>query len=51
MSDTYTTLLPDTEFADGAAQPRIVIAIDGLDKSGKDHFALSAPKPLWKSVV
>lgn len=46
MSDTYTTLLPDTEFADGAAQPRIVIAIDGLDKSGKDHFALSAPKPL-----
>lgn len=25
---------------------RLVIAVDGLDKQGKTHFALSAPKPL-----
>lgn len=46
MSDTYTSLLPDTEIVSEGTQPRIVIAVDGLDKAGKDHFALSAPKPL-----
>lgn len=32
-----------------AAQPvkkRIIMAIDGLEKSGKSHFALSAPEPI-----
>lgn len=47
MSDRYTTLIDQTEVvADISTRPRIVIAIDGLDKHGKDHIALTAPKPL-----
>lgn len=45
MSNGYKTLLPDTDFVD-ASQPRVVLAVDGLDKAGKDRFAFTAPKPL-----
>jgi hypothetical protein len=31
---------------ESALKPRIVIAVDGLDKHGKTRFAFSAPKPL-----
>ena len=40
-------LIPGLHMADSEAVPnRVVLAVDGLDKQGKTHFALTAPKPL-----
>ncbi len=38
-------LLDDCTFATETKR-RIIIAVDGLDKQGKTHFALTAPKPI-----
>lgn len=40
------TLIPGFVLADGAPRPRLVVSIEGLDKSGKNHFAFTAPGPL-----
>lgn len=45
MSDRYTTLIDGAKTGADTSTPRIVIAVDGLDKNGKDHFAATAPKP------
>jgi hypothetical protein len=40
------TLIPGFKLADGVQQPRMIIAVDGLDKSGKSNFAFTAPGPI-----
>lgn len=40
-------LLPDASVVTAdAPPPRIIIAVDGIDKGGKTRFALTAPRPL-----
>lgn len=40
------TSIPGFKLADGVQQPRMIIAVDGLDKSGKTNFAFTAPGPI-----
>ncbi len=47
MSATMKTLMPELAFvSDQQAPPRLILAVDGMDKQGKTRFALTAPKPL-----
>lgn len=41
-----TVQIPGFVRADGAPQPRLIVAVDGLDKSGKTNFAFTAPGPI-----
>lgn len=34
------------KLADGAVQRRLIVAVDGLEKEGKTHFALTMPGPI-----
>jgi len=34
------------KLANEAPQPRLIVAVDGLEKQGKSHFALTAPGPI-----
>lgn len=47
MADAPSILIPGLHAAsDSTSRPRLIVAVDGLDKHGKTSFALSAPKPL-----
>lgn len=39
-------LIPGFGVANSAVKPRLVVSVEGLDKSGKNNFAFSAPGPL-----
>jgi hypothetical protein len=41
-----TVALPGFRVADGQPKPRLIISVEGLDKSGKNNFAFGAPGPI-----
>jgi len=40
------TVLPGFKIANSTPRPRLIISVEGLDKSGKNNFGFSAPGPL-----
>jgi hypothetical protein len=46
MASNPTPVIPGFKVANGLPKPRLIISVEGLDKSGKNHFAFSAPGPL-----